>query len=109
MGEKPTMLRALLLWAQLILGMVVFFDNGYSLKLSKFRRPLAWLGLGAGVAIIGLAAAEIFVAEYGLAPAELVFPILVALDLLAGWIYLRRPRAGFFENLEAAEKLEEGA
>ena len=83
-------------------GVIVFLEHLYRFRFKRMRTPRAWVGLFTGVVLIALAALEIFVVEYGVVPTRLIVPTLVVLDVLAGWIYLTRPREELFPSESSA-------
>ena len=95
------MLKAIFLWSQLMAGISLAAENLYHFKLSRGNRSgRDWWGLAVAFSLTGIATVELFFIAYRWLPAVALFPTLLALDVLAAILYLRRVEP-FKERLEA--------
>ena len=85
------MVLASFLWFQLVAGIVLVAENLFHFKISRGRRTVKdWWGLAVAVALVAIAALEIFFVAYRWLPDAALWPTLLSLDVLAMVLYLVR-------------------
>ncbi len=87
------MFKAFFLWFQFCAGILLVAESVWHLEMtSRERTARDWWGLAVALAIITIAALEIFFIAYRWLPDAVLWPTFVVLDVVAIFLFMTREK-----------------